>query len=448
MASKKTKSEPDAKEKRRQTIHEMMSRAREAREESKHLIEAVRTSPELADEVREMLCEDLRRVYSIPRDILGPSASRDRYREHGHYSTSLVTYLFGQWAQFQREAKIETVDERGRPTGPKYESLGERKVQHNISKTLRAQTVARYAEEHVKPWDGAYNSLDMTQEKVVLQIGSDFHSKYLDPFARRVWLEVADDAEPDGVRYNGDGPDFPQLSRHRQLPGHFALTVQDEIDCWRQFMADTREVVPDADCKWILGNHDIRLITAMAEAFPIFASVRNNRFHELFDLDGLRTGLVARASFLNPTAKMRKNDIAQNWETLPDAHGNDFWTTVHGFLCGKDAPRKHLDRFMTFGTNGHLHDPACVSGGSLATGPLRWWQTGCMAWPEAIASGYIPGPVEATGWFTQFIVVSLFPHTRHVHVEEVTVGETAAFRDWHWEITDEERAARAEMLEI
>lgn len=412
-----------------------MDDARAHREANKDLIEQVRKDPEKAERVKQLMCEDLRRVYSIPREILGPSASRERYREHGRYSTSLATYLFGIWAQFQREAGIQ-------------DSLGVRKVHNNISKTLRAQTIAAYADDNVKPWNAAYSKLDMQQEKVTLQIGSDFHSKFIDPFARRVWMEVAEMVQPDGVRYNGDGPDFPQLSRHRQLPGHFALTVQDEIDCWTQFMAETREVTPDACHKWILGNHDIRLITALADAFPVFASLRSNRFHELFRLDEFEIGLVARSSFLNPTMKMRKTDIAQNWETLPDANGADFWTTVHGFLCGKEAPKKHLDRFMSFGTNGHLHNPMMVSGGSQATGPLRWYQTGCMGWPEAIGAGYIQGPIEATGWFTQFIVVNLFPHTRHVHVEDITITDTAAFRDWHWEITDEERAQRAEMLVV
>lgn len=428
-------SKPTQKEKRQETIQEMMAEAKRHREKNKDLIEKVRKDPELADKVRAEMCADLRRVYAIPRDILGPSASRDRYREHGRYSTALATYLFGLWAQFQREADIQP-------------SLGIKTVERNISKTLRAQTAAKYADEHVRPWDGAYQRLDMDRDEVVLVIGSDFHIHTMSPFAKRVWREVLEVVQPDAVRYNGDGPDFPSISRHKQLPGHFALTLQEEIDLWTDFMAHDRALLPDADIRWILGNHDIRLITALAEAFPVYANLRSNRFNEQFKLDELEVGLVARSSFLNPTAKMKRTDIAQNWETLLDAQGRPFWTTVHGFLCGRGAPRKHLDRFMTFGTNGHLHDPQAVSGGSHATGVLRWWQSGCMGWPPAIAAGYIPGPIEASGWFSQFLVVTLFPRQRHVHVEEVTIDNMAAFRDWRWEITDEERDAQAEMLHI
>lgn len=422
----------------KKTIDALVAKAAEAREANKDLIRTIREQPDQVERVKGLLCEDLRRVYAIPRELLGPSASRQRYRQHGHYSDWLVTYLFGTWAEFQRQAKIEG-----------HEPLAVRRVASNVSKTLRAQTIADYAEECVKPWDNAYNTLDMQNDHVTIVIGSDFHSKYIDPFARRVWMDVCKRLKPDGVRFNGDGPDFPQLSRHRQLPGHFALSLQDEIDIWRDFMADTRRATGNkTDIKWILGNHDIRLVTALAEAFPVFASLKSIRFHELFTLDKLKIGLVAKSTFLNPNGAMRKVDIAQNWETLPDGEGRPFWTTVHGFLHGKDAPKKHLDRFMTYGTNGHLHSPCSVSAGSYATGTLRWWQTGCMAWPEGVGNGYIQGPIEYQGWGSQFIVVTLWPWDRYVQVEEVTIDSRASFRGRSWFITEEEIAAREAMLVV
>ncbi len=427
----------DKKVSREQLIADMMNKAAACREKNKSLIEKVRKDAALADKVRELLCEDLRAVYAVPRDVLGPSASRRRYRELGSYSEELVTVCIGSWEEFKRQAGIE----------PK---LAVKTVERNISKTLRAQQVMQYADKFVKPWDGAYDNLDMTKERVTIAVGSDFHSKFICPFARRVWMDVLKTEKPDGVRFNGDGPDFPALSRHRQLPGHFCLSVQDEADIWTAFMRDSRKAAgPKADLKWILGNHDIRWITAMAEAAPIYSSIRSNRFHEQFDLDNLKVGLVARSSFLNPSGSMRSNDIAQNWETLNDAKGRPFWTTVHGFLCGKDAPYAHMRKFMTNGTNGHLHDERVVSGGSLATGVVRWWQTGCMAWPRAVAAGYIQGPIEASGWGMQFILVHLYPHTRHVQIEPVTIGEDiATFRDRVYRITAEEQTQREQMLEV
>lgn len=436
MAAKKITRKPVRKPKakpadKQDSIQEMMSKAADARAANADLLERVRKDPELAAKVKELLCEDLRRVYAIPREILGPSASRDRYREHGHYSTSLAVYLFGIWAEFQRKAGIK-------------EPLGVRRVMHNISKTSRAQDVAGYADQNVLPWNGAYNSLDLSKESVQILVGSDFHSAFADPFALRVWRDVASAEQPDGIRFNGDLVDFPRLSRHRQLPGHFALNLQQEIDLGVKIMADTRQAAPNSDLKLVMGNHDVRLVTALADAAPVFSTLRCLRYSELFRLDELEVGLVCRSNFLNPSSQHQKRDIAQNWETIAD-----LFTIVHGFLCGKDAPRKHLDRFMRFGTNGHLHNPEMVSGGSDATGVLQWWQTGCMAYPPAVAAEYMPGPIAFSGWTCGFLMARVFPGLRHVTADYAMVGEeVATFRDRTWRITDDERAARRAMLEV
>ena len=411
-------------------IAEMMTEAKANRAENYRLIADVREDPAQAKAVRKLLCADLRRVFAIPRELIGPSASRPRYREHGHYSEALVTYLIGSWAEFKRQAKIE-------------DSLGVKTVQRNISKTLRAQDVMHYAEKHVKPWDGAYNFLDLTQDSILIQVGGDFHSKFLDPFSRRVWMDVALKHQPDGVRYNGDVPDFPKLSRHRQLPGHFALDLQNEINLGVKLFADTRAVTPNADHKYILGNHDNRLIYALADAAPIFSSLDCLNFGELFKLDDLQIGLVARPNFLNPSAKMRKRDIAQNWETIAD-----LFTIVHGFVTGQDAPAKHMKRFMRYGTNGHLHDPQMISGGSDATGTHQWWQTPCMGYPQALAAEYLPGPIDFHGWAAGFGMFRIFPKHGFVTGHIIIVDEIAEYCGDVWHITDEEREARQLLLEI
>ncbi len=433
MAAKKkpAKKKSTKSELRTKSIEKLMSEAKNARAKNSDLLERVREDPALAETVKELMREDLRRVYEIPRELLGPSSSRDRYREHGKYSTSLATYLFGLWAHFQREAGIT-------------EPLGVRTVMRNISKTARAQNVAAYADEHVRPWNGAYSSLNLNQESLLFQIGSDWHSYYCCPFAKRVWMDVAEGHQPDAVRFNGDLVDFPKLSRHRQLPGHFALNLQEEIDLSVKIMSDTRKVAPNADTKLVMGNHDIRLVTALADASPIFSTLRDIRYAKLFKLDELEVGLVCRANFLNPSARQRHIDVAQNWETIAD-----IFTIVHGWLCGKDAPRKHLARFMRYGTNGHLHDPQMISAGSDATGVLQWWQSGCMAYPPGVAREYMPGPIEFSGWTGGFLMARIFPKHRFVTADFVMIGETVAtYQGRVWTITAEEQAQRAAMLEI
>lgn len=425
-------------QKKHLAIAELMADAKASREKNAHLIEAVRDDPTLAEEVTELLCSDLRRVAELPRELFPPSASRDRYREHGYYSEQLIRYCIGTHAEFKRQAGLE-------------ESLAEKRVISNISKTLRAQDVMHYAEQNIRPWDGAYDRLDMSQEMVTLQIGSDWHSRYIDPFALRVWGEVRDMVQPDGIRYNGDMVDFPKISTHRNLPGSFPLTLRQEADSFTgPVLRADREACPDADMRILMGNHDIRLAYALAEAPGVFHELGDYvNYHKMFHLDELECGLVAKSTFLNPTERSRKKDIARNWEVLYDANGQPFWTTVHGFMHGQKAAAQMMAKFGTWGTNGHLHDPLSVSGGSLATGPLRWFQTGSMAYPSGVGENYIPGPIEALGWGTTFLVARLFPHHRHVAVEECHVGRSLAyFGGYTWEVTTEEQDIRQAMLEV
>jgi hypothetical protein len=436
MTAKKKPSKNMSAQDKQEILQQMMDKAASRRESNVELISKVKKDPKLAKRVRELLCKDLQRVATVPKQ-LGPSSSRDRYREIGHYSPVLVRYLIGAWPEFQRQAGLA-------------ESLGSKQVERNISKTLRAQQVMEYADSNVKPWDDAYSNLDMTSDEVVLQIGSDFHSSFCDPFALRVWFDVMKMEQPHGVRYNGDLVDFPSLSRHRQLPGAFAMSLQQECNFAKDsLLGRARKILPDADIKVVMGNHDIRMVTALADSGPMFLSMDSLKYAELLGLDEHEVGLVCRSTFLNPSAMMRKNDIAQNWETLPDAYGRPFYTTVHGFLTGKGSAQKHALRFGTNGTNGHMHNPESTTWGCLATGVVEWDQTGVMAYPPGVGAGYLPGPTESYGHVTTFNIVRLFPKARHVQTTQVKIGETMAYYGGYvWEITEEEQDAREDMLTI
>ena len=435
-SSKKSSSKPTAAQ-REAALAQMVRDAKHERSKNKNLLREIRKDPSMATDVKALLCADLVRVSEIPRVILGPSSSQQRYRELGNYSGSLANFLFGVWAEFQRNAGLAS-------------TLQTRTVLRNISKTSRAQDLAHYADEHVTPWNDAYTKLKIGTKPFTMLIASDFHSHFCNPFALRVMHDINKKYQPNAIRANGDLPDFPQLSTHRQFPGHFPMTVQDEIDfSVNKVLRPLRKNNPKADIKYLLGNHDIRLITAIADHGPMFASLRSMSFAELFKLDELKIGLVCRSNFLHLSARQRGVDIAQNWETLFAPDGRMLWTTVHGFLCGKDAPRKHVRRFMTNGTNGHLHDRQAISEGSYSTGVLDWYQTPCMAHPAAVAAGYIHGPVEFNAWSCGGLFVTIFPETAHVHGEFFKVGhDVATFRDQVWKINQHERDQIAEMLSI
>jgi hypothetical protein len=348
-----------------------------------------------------------------------------------------VDFIFGQWAEFVRQAGLS-------------DSLHTSTVKRNIAKTARAQDLARYADQHVRPWDGAYDKVNKNKKRLSFLTGSDFHSHFCNPFALRVFQDINKKLKPDGVRLNGDVVDFPSLSTHRHFPGHFPMTVQDEIN-WakNKLFAPLRKNNPRADIKFLMGNHDIRLVIAMADKGPMFASLDSMSFAENFELDKYKIGLVCRSNFLFQSAKQRERDIAQNFETLFSNDGRKLFTWVHGWLTGTGAPAKHARQFMTSGTNGHLHSEEVIAIGSYATGTVFWHQTPCMAHPKAVAAGYIHGSIEATGWSCGALYTTIDMESGHVHNESIKVGdEIATFRDMVWTITDEERDQIAEMLEI
>jgi len=432
MSSKKEQAK-----KRQAKLAALLTDAKNQRAGNKNLLREIRQDPGLAEDVKKLLCADLKRVHEVPHSLFGDHAGRNRYRQLGYYSTSLVDFIYGMWAEFRRQAGLD-------------DTLHTKTVKRNVAKTARAQDLARYADQHIRPWDGAYDKLNKKKKKLTFLTGSDFHSHFCNPFALRVFLDINKSLKPDGIRLNGDVVDFPSLSTHRHFPGHFPMTVQGEID-WAKFklFAPLRGDNPKADIKFLLGNHDIRLVTAMADKGPMFASLDNISFAENFKLDDYKIGLVCRSNFLFQSAKQRERDIAQNWETLFSEDGRMLFTWVHGFLAGKDAPMKHARRFMTNGTNGHLHDRQEISVGSYATGVVDWYQTPCMAHPKAVAAGYISGPVEFNAWSCGALVTTIDMESGHVHNEAIKVGEEiATFRNKVWKIRSHERDMIAEMLEI
>ena len=436
--SKKPSPAKVAAAKRQAQLGKLVKEAKANRAANKNILRELKDDPGYAEDVKKLLCADLVRVSEIPRAILGPSASRDRYRQFGNYSTSLVDFIFGMWAEFKRQAGLE-------------DTLHTKTVKRNVAKTSRAQNLARYADQHVKPWDGAYPKLNLNKKKLAFMTMSDLHSAFCNPFALRVCQDINKRYLPDGVKVNGDLVDFPSLSTHRHFPGHFPMTAKDECTWARkEVWAPLRKNNPKADLEFLIGNHDVRLMIALADKGPMFACFDEEMgFDKVFGLDEYQIGLSCRSNFLFQTAKQRERDIAQNWSILFSKDGRPLFVWVHGWLTGKNSAEKHAKQFMIPGTNGHLHSRETVSVGSLATGVIDWEQTPCMAHPRAVAAGYIHGPIEAQGWSCGALWTTVDMVTGHIHNEPIKVGDDiATFRDQVWKITQRERDQIAEMLTI
>lgn len=359
-----------------QAWEQNLADAEQQREVNKALLQKARADEAVATHLKSAMVADLVRVSQVPRPIIGPSSSRQRYRELGHYSEGLVPYLFGNHQEFQRAAGLH--DSRLTST-----------VKNRAARLHTHQQVAAYAERELRPFAGAFDRSRDKKGSLHVVTGSDWHSAKANPFARRVFMSYLAWAQPDVVVFNGDVVDFQSVATHRQLPGHFHWNLQAEIDYAQGLFRQARTILPKATILLTIGNHEYRLVNYIADKASALASLRSNQFNEMFGLAELEIGLVCRSNFLAPTDRMKKQDIAENWVVFRDCY-----VLTHGEALGKTAALEQLETFKMSGSSGHIHRPQIFTSNSLGTGGLSWMSTPMMA-SFAVGRDYVK---EASQW--------------------------------------------------
>ena len=409
-------------------FEEACADAKERQESNRKLRETYVKDKAKGKRIRESLIADLRRVFEHPDNpFKGFAASRARYRQLGHYPEVFVVDFFGTHEEFQRAAGLR--DDRNTS-----------RTKLKIARLNTAMQVAEYARKHVTRWTGLYEKAAGRKHLEVL-IGSDFHSYFVDPFALDVLIDTAKMVQPDIVVLNGDVFDFPQISRHRQLPGHFTLNLQAEIDFGREkIIRRVREACPGAQIDLVIGNHEFRLVNYLADTAPALASLRTIEFNRLLEIEDLEINLVCRSSFLSPTKADRKRDQQENWNVI----GGCFITT-HGTSIAKFAAEAQMRRFQMSGTSGHTHRPQIITDNALGTGPLSWMSTPMMA-SHAVGRDYVPEPSQ---WNMGFGLVSILPEKRAVSQQLVVVHpEWASFAGRVWAPTKKALQRREEQWSV
>lgn len=406
---------------------EILARFEKARQEAETKQSANRAERRVLAQAPEALklklIADLRRVYEHPDNpYRGFAASRDRYRQLGHYPEILVVDAFGNHEEFLRAAGLA-------------DSRNTSKVRNKAALIHSAQKTADYADAELRRYNNLYRKSHPGTLEVI--VGSDFHSWFVDPFALRVFLDTIKMVQPDIVVLNGDVFDFPQISRHRKLPGHFNLNLQDEIDWGRKHILEAvRKAAPKAEILLVIGNHEYRLVNYLADTAPEFAALRTLKFGELFGLDELEIGLVVRQNFLAPYDRQKKRELQENWYVIEDC-----LVATHGISCAKFAADEQIKRYQKSGTSGHTHRPQIITSASLGTGSVSWTSTPMMA-SFAVGRDYVSEP---SGWQMGFANFTLHVKSRTALPQLVLVGEHfASFAGRHWLCNDAERARREE----
>ena len=95
-------------------------------------------------------------------------------------------------------------------------------------------------------------------QKVI--VVSDQHAPFHSKPNHRLLCQFLEDEQPDRIICAGDLLDFPDISRHRTIPGDkWDASVSECIQAGFEVLADYRQAAPNAVMDLLPGNHDVRL---------------------------------------------------------------------------------------------------------------------------------------------------------------------------------------------
>jgi hypothetical protein len=395
-------------------------------EKNRALRDQYRNDDKLKARMRAALIKDLLRVYDHPDNpYAGWAASRKRYRDLGWYPEIMVTDLFGTHAEFQRAAELR--DKRGTS-----------KVKLAVSRLNTEKQIQQYAEEtimpHVNKWAKAYR--DRQGLKVVAAM-SDSHGNFIDPMVRRAWLDTLKIIKPDGIIFDGDILDFPEVSRHTKMPGDGSLKLQEEIDYVREeIFRPSIAASPKSWRTYHVGNHEQRLVRYLADTAKELADLRCLRWDNLLELGPLQLEMVFGGNWLAPRQKDRTKNVKDTFKVYYDC-----FAVTHGKSCAKNAMEKELERYQFSGCSGHTHRPGVWTMPTLAN-PCLSWVSLPMAAGYAVGKNYVDGPGAWTMGFSLFVIDPgagiVTPHPVFGYEDLLVVGMTGkAYRP-----TPEEKETR------
>jgi predicted phosphodiesterase len=329
------------------------------------------------------LIKDILRCADAPDNRYPGTCSRARYCKFGYYPEEVVVDLFGNHAEFQRSAGL--LDNR---TTTAY--------RNRRAKLKTEERISDYIHREIMPWVGCFERKPC-REHISLLVGSDFHGKEVDPFALEVFLDVADRTKPDVICLNGDILDFYEPSRWSSNPSRL-LDLQGEID-WvvDNVFRPLRELCPESQIDFFVGNHEYRLVRYLADTAPALASLDCLSFPELLKLKEFRINLVHNASSLDVNAK----DYIEDWKV----YGGCF-TVTHGRFSGQYPAAKELAVQGGSGTSGHVHTPQYFCNPTDREPYADWLITPMMANREHHGKEFVQGPSR---WITGFAYIDIFP---------------------------------------
>lgn len=196
--------------------------------------------------------------------------------------------------------------------------------------------------------------MNKTEVAVII---SDTHSPFEDKASVSCSLDFIRDIQPTTVVFNGDIGDWYAASRHRRDPAR-KLQLQDEIDSQNALLWRYREVAPNANFIYNLGNHEDRWNNFLIDN-PEFKGLRCLDFEKLLGLEEIGFAFV--------------NNYGDPWK-LGDA------IVIHGYKALKNSgytAHAYIEEWGVSGVSGHTHRSAKVRM-RFYDKEVCWVEGGCL----------------------------------------------------------------------
>jgi hypothetical protein len=258
-------------------------------------------------------------------------------------------------------------------------------------------------------WGGRYLKPRNSRYQTILA-ASDFHDIDCDPFALRVFLDVAKRASDiiSVVCLAGDIFDLPEFGRFTQDPRDWDVSGRIKF-AHNEIFKPLREALPNVTIDFLEGNHEARLLRHLGDSTPamkaILEELHGFDIPKLLGLDEYQMNYIGRGSLAAWTQRDIEREIQHNRKCYFDC------VLAHHFTAL--GLRQNMPGF-----SGHSHVYKVTPMYSDIYGPGSWVQMGAMHVRDA---SYTDG----CRWSNGFLMIHVDTHTKKSVMEYVDIGDIA-----------------------
>lgn len=317
--------------------------------------------------------------------------SRTFYRNEGKYSDATWTKYFGNMNEFRKQAGLELTRHQ--------QALGK-----HIAKQAAYDVFREFYTMEMLPYLNQHEKKLSTDRYATVLVGSDFHDIDCDDFMLSVFIATAKRLQPDIIILNGDVFDCYDSSKYDKDVRQ--LKIVERFDyVKKRIFGPLRAACPKAQIDFILGNHEIRIVSILASKTPnlrvLLSDVMGLTLADVFGVKDFKINLISKLDLAAFTVHDKKNELKKNFRVYYDC-----------FVAGHF---KDLGYGMS-GVSGHCHRPATETFTNLIRGKCSWVETGCMCITDA---EYVQ---HRDKWTQSFLIAHIDTKMKTVNPEHIIVA--------------------------